>query len=111
MPKGIKGFQKGNTEATKNESLVVSRRMRDTFIDSASKVWNKLIQRQLKDAMFDIKARQYVIDQVIGRPKETLEMDTPVMVNIDKAIVMQINKLYDSHEGNGKHIGNGKAEV
>ena len=55
----------------------------------------------------DNAAQNYLLDQAIGRAKETVVNEGGPMVNIDKAIILQLDKAY----GQGKHIGNGKVET
>ena len=102
-------FVKGNNYGalSKRNHTALSEKMKAAFITGASNVWSKLMKAQFKDAMINYKASQYVIDQVIGRPKETLEVEGGMMMQIDKAIIMQIGKIYGKKEGNGKYIGNG----
>ena|SRR3990167_11421647 len=106
MPKGLQGFQKGNSLGSQAKNNVLASRMRIEFINGARKWWNKLMQAQFRDSIDNYKARQYVIDQVIGRPKESLEIEGGPMINIDKAIILNLERAYG-----GKFIGNGKVDT
>ncbi len=107
-------FEQGNQlgTRTKRNHTIMAAKMREAFIVGANKVWGKLLAAQFKDAETNYKVRQYVFDQTIGRPRETLEIEGGVNMNIDKAVILQINKIYGEKqiEGNGTE-GNGKANI
>lgn len=111
-------FQVGNSYGRigsrgKANHTLLSERMREAFVSGAYKVWNKLLRAHFKDSETNYKARQYLFDQVIGRPKETIELEGGSLMQIDKAIILQVGKAYGQHqvtEGNGK-AGNGRASI
>ena len=84
MPKGLKGFQKGNTVSKgKHAKTKSAERQRDIFNRMVDKVWVPLIEAQLKSAIKDTRARQYTIDQRVGKAKESVVAD----VTIEKLIL------------------------
>lgn len=68
--------------------------LRDLFINKASDKWEELVKAEIRDAKKNYKARHYIFDQVIGRPKESGELKTKLAYNIDARIVENINKIY-----------------
>lgn len=174
MPKGIRGFQKGNTEASVNGTAVLAKRMREQLVDRVNKQLLPIVNAKIDlakgihviiarkyeskkvgygkkahyeshrtgpfeviDKESDVRkllsmaqpeegsgdtfykivtqkpdnmAGSYLIDQAIGRPKETMEIEGGMNVNIDKAIILQLSKAYGHKEGNVKFVGNGKVE-
>lgn len=60
----------------------------------------------------DNMAGSYLLDQAMGKAKETLEVEGGVNMNIDKAIILQIGKVYGKEQiTNGKYTGNGQAGI
>mgnify|MGYP001578112702 CR=1 FL=1 len=130
MPKGIQGFTKGNKLGGRNTSLatITVQKSREYLMKSIAEDLSPILlaQREAAKGIYfekkigkkkvivyrmapELKAGEYLLNQLVGKPKETIEMEGGPMVNIDKAIIMQINKLYDANEGNGKYVGNGKS--
>ncbi len=101
-------FQHGNTsgQSNKRKHTVLSEKLRAAFVAGANKIWPKLLKAQFKAAEKDGRARQYIFDQVIGRPKETLEVEGGSVLQVDKMVMVQINNIY----GAKQITGNGKAE-
>lgn len=54
----------------------------------------------------DNQAQNYLIDQAIGKAKDTVEVEGGPIVQIDKAVIVQIGKIY----GAKQITGNGRAE-
>ena len=177
MPKGIKGFQKGNIEASVNGTAVLAKRMREELVERVSKELHPIIDGKIdlakgihviiarkyeskkvgfgKNAHFenhrtgpfevidkasdvrkllsmaqpeegngddyykislqkpDNMAGSYLLDQAIGRPKETMEIEGGLNMNIDKAIILQVGKTYGQQKEitNGKYDGNGHSSI
>ena len=74
MPKGLKGFQKGNKVSKGKQAKTKSaERQRAIFNKMVDEHWKPIILAQVSEALTDEKAREYVINQRIGRPKESVE--------------------------------------
>ena len=73
------GIQKGGKHA-KTKS---AERQRDIFNRMVDAKWVPLIEAQLKSSMTDTRARQYTIDQRVGKAKESVVAD----VTIEKLIL------------------------
>lgn len=63
---GIKKGQKQNKTIAKENA-------RAEFERAHLENWELLMAKQVKDALINPKAREYSINQVIGKPKETIE--------------------------------------
>jgi hypothetical protein len=96
-----KGHKKigGNVKGSKHPKTILKENARKAFEDIQLKAWLKLSERQLKDALKDSKVREYTINQIIGKPKESLEMSGPGGGPIDIGLTLmdKIKKAY----GNG----------
>jgi len=49
--------------------------LRRIFKLKVSEFWNEILDAQIRDALKDRQAREYVINQVIGRAKERQELE------------------------------------
>ena len=128
MPKGIRGFVKGNSMGGRAETSVIASRSRKYIMNAVEKDLEPIVlaQREAAKGMYvekkigkkkvivyrlvpELKAGEYLLNQLIGKAKETIEHEGGPILNIDKMMLIQMNKLYDKHEGNGKFVGNGQA--
>ena len=74
MPKGLKGFQKGNTVSKgKHAKTKSAERQRELFNKMVDAKWTDIISAQIEDSLKDYKPREYVINQRIGKAKESVE--------------------------------------
>lgn len=90
---------KGRPVGSKNKNTLYAEGLRDLFINKASEEWEELVKAEIRDAKKNYRARHYIFDQVIGRPKESVELETKPAYNIDARIVESINKIYGEHGG------------
>lgn len=78
--KGHPGYKK---PGTKNGATIAAEKLRAQFQEKFGENWQLLLDQQLEDAKKDPKARQYVFDQVIGKPTETVKVEEEVTLKID----------------------------
>ena len=86
MPKGVKGFQKGNTASKGPQKKTIERdRQRDVFNKLVDEKWEPIVKAQIKAALDpdNNQARHYLMDQRFGKPKEEIEMSGGVTLIID----------------------------
>ena len=67
----------------KDKKTVAKENARRVFEEIQLRQWEKLSELQIKRAMEDDKAREYSINQTIGKPTERLETKEEVSIKID----------------------------
>ena len=83
MTHGGKREGAGVKKGSKHKKTKSAERQRDIFNKMVDAVWAPLIEAQLESAMKDTRARQYTIDQRVGKAKESVVAD----VTIEKLIL------------------------
>ena len=73
----------GRPKGAKNAATINREKLRDHFHEYFGLRWSELMEKQLKSALKDFKPRQYVFDQIIGKPRETLEMNADIILKLD----------------------------
>lgn len=82
-------FQKGNKlgktmpKGHKTKKIILRENARQYFEDQQLLYWGKITKSQAKQALRDRQAREYTINQVIGKPKETVEHQGEISLKID----------------------------
>lgn len=72
-------FQKGHPQlghirkGQKQMKTIAKEKAREIFEELQLKKWLNISEAQADAALIDQKAREYSINQVIGKPKETIE--------------------------------------
>lgn len=66
----------------KNKTTIAKEHAREVFELAQLKKWEKISDAQAKDAIKNYKAREYTINQMIGKPQETVEVKGKVKVLI-----------------------------
>lgn len=107
------GMKGGRPKGTKSRNTLLVEFGRNYILNRVQKDLKPIMDtaiRQAKDG--DNATRKDLFDRAYGRPKETLEVEGGVNMNIDKAVILQINKIYGEKqiEGNGTE-GNGKTNI
>jgi hypothetical protein len=95
-------FKKGHKQfghirkGQKQDKTILKENARKVFEEIQLKAWLKLSEKQLKDALKNPKVREYTINQVIGKPKESVEMSGPEggPVKLEVNILDSISKVY-----------------
>lgn len=73
-------FQKGHPQYghmpknKKTYKTIAKEKAREIFEQKQLAKWELISEKQAKAALFDQKAREYTINQVIGKAKETVEV-------------------------------------
>jgi hypothetical protein len=80
--KGHKKYGKGMQKGQKARKTIAREHARETFELAQLKKWEKISDAQAKDAIKNYKAREYTINQVIGKPQETIELEGKVRLLI-----------------------------
>lgn len=73
----------GRRKGRKNDKTIAKEEARKVFEEMQLKHWLAITEAQAKDAMQDRQAREYSINQVIGKPKEVVEMTVDASVKLD----------------------------
>lgn len=74
---------KGRPWGAKNEKTIAKEKAREIFEQEQLKVWMDISKKQAKRSLVDDKAREYAINQVIGKPRETVEIEGEMKLKID----------------------------
>jgi len=80
--KGHKKYGKGMQKGQKAKKTIAKEKAREAFELAQLKKWEKISDAQAKDAIKNYKAREYTINQVIGKPRETIELKDKVRILI-----------------------------
>jgi len=85
----------------KSKKTIAIEEARKTFEKIQLEKWEKISKAQIKDAIKDRRAREFTINQVIGKPKEVKEITTPEgkPLQIQISVKESIKKIY----GNGEN--------
>jgi len=83
----IKGHKKtgGITKGGKHAKTKSAERQRELFNRMVDEKWTDIIAAQIKDSLKDYKPREYVINQRIGKAKESIDQVVEV-----KGLVLDI---------------------
>ena len=84
----------GRPPGVKNASTIKKEALRQRFEEYFAKEWDTLVESQMKDAIENFKARHYVFDQILGKPKESLELSGDENKPIAFEITEAIKKIY-----------------
>jgi hypothetical protein len=85
---------KGRPTGSKNKNTIYTEQLRELFVNRAGEEWNELVKAEIRDAKKNYRARHYIFDQVIGKSKESIELDTRIEHNISDGVIETINKIY-----------------
>ena len=66
---------KGRPVGSKNKNTVYTEQLRELFVNKASEEWDELVKAEIRDAKKDYRARHYIFDQVMGKSKESVEIE------------------------------------
>ena len=73
-PKGWpKPQSSGIKKGQKQYKTIAKEKAREVFEQKQLERWELISKKQAKDALANRQAREYTINQVIGKPKETIE--------------------------------------
>lgn len=72
----------GRTKGTKNNKTIAKEHAREVFELAQLKKWEAISDAQAKESIKNYKAREYTINQVIGKPQETIELKGKVKLLI-----------------------------
>jgi predicted transcriptional regulator len=67
----------------KNKETITKEKAREAFELAQLKKWEKISDAQAKDAVKNFRAREYTLNQVIGKPQETIEHKGSLKLLID----------------------------
>lgn len=67
----------------KSAITIAKENARKVFEEAQLKQWELISAKQAKDALKDRQSREYTINQVIGKPKETVEHTGEVGLKLD----------------------------
>lgn len=67
----------------KHKATIAKEKAREAFELAQLQRWEKISDAQAKDAIKNYKAREYTINQIIGKPQETIEHKGAVKILID----------------------------
>ena len=81
-PKGHKRYGGGMKKGQKASKTIAKEKAREIFDKEHLKNWTMISKAQAKDAIKDRHAREYSINQVIGKPQEKVEITGKVKVLI-----------------------------
>src|SRR3990167_4442998 len=121
-----KGNQLGNRKGRKKAShTIAAAKAREHLVNSIAEEMEPIVtaQKEAAKGMYvekeigkkkvivyritpDLKAGEYLLNQVAGKARETIEHEGGPIVNIDKAIILNLERAYG-----GKFIGNGKVDT
>lgn len=73
----------GKKKGTKNKKTILKENARAAFELAQLKKWEQISDAQAKESIKNYKAREYTINQVIGKPQETIEHKGSVKILID----------------------------
>ena len=75
----------GRVKGAKNLTTMEGERQRDIFNKAVDRKWKPLIKAQLEEALSakGSKARQYLIDQRIGKPMERAKIEQEIEIVMD----------------------------
>jgi hypothetical protein len=76
---GLMGRHKGS----RNKKTIAKEKAREAFELAQLKKWEKISDAQAEEAVKNFKAREYTINQVIGKPKEIIEHEGTLRILID----------------------------
>ena len=83
------GFKKGHPrvggmkEGQKTGRTIAREKAREVFEKKQLEKWELISEKQADEALVDQKAREFTINQVIGKPKETVEVEGEISIKID----------------------------
>ena len=82
--KGVKKDPKSGIKKGQKARKTIAKENARAFFEAAQlKKWELISDKQAKEALIDQKAREFTINQVIGKPKETLEVESEITIKID----------------------------
>ena len=94
----INGALGGRPKGAKGVATLKREELRRQFEEFFGRKWTDLMIAQVKDSEKDYRPRQYVFDQMIGRPKESFELsgdeNKPIVIELAEAI----KKIYGDDE-------------
>lgn len=76
-------FGKGMPKGHKTAKVIAREDARKVFEETQMIFWDKITFAQAKRALRDRASAEYTINQVIGKPKETVEHTGEVSLRID----------------------------
>ena len=100
MPSPLKqkGHKKmgGRKMGGKNKKTILKEHAREVFELVQLKKWEQITEAQAKDAIKNWKAREYTINQLIGKPKESVEISNPEgkTFRIQEIVKVALEKIY-----------------
>ena len=102
IPLKQKGHKRygGAKKGMKYRKTIAREKAREVFELAQLKKWERISDAQAEDAVKDQKAREYTINQVIGKAKETTELRTPdnKPIQIQLIIKESMEKIYGSKD-------------
>ena len=73
----------GRPKGSLNKTTIETKERRKLFDRMVKKKYKDIIAVQIADALVDSRARHYLLDQYIGKPKEEVEVSGGVNLIID----------------------------
>ena len=73
MAKGGARPNSGPKKGSKHKKTLEQERQRELFNEKVDAKWAELIEKQIKEGLIDPKVGQYLINQRMGRAKESVE--------------------------------------
>lgn len=67
--RGGKRLGAGRPKGLKNKKTLEDEALRDVFRKKVQEKWDDLIDAQIKDAIKNYKARQYIFDRLLGKSR------------------------------------------
>ena len=89
---------KGRPIGSKNKNTIYADQLRELFVNEVSEEWAELVKAEIKDAKKNYRARHFIFEQVMGKSKEAIEVETNQGYNLNEDLMRQINKLYGKQE-------------
>lgn len=81
----MNGLLGGRPKGKKDWTTVEKEKAREHYQNELAKHFDRLIHIQFDEALkpYNVKERMYVIDQMMGKPKESMEVEQVVNLKID----------------------------
>lgn len=73
----------GRKKGSKNKKTIAKEKAREAFDLEQLQKWKQISKAQAREALKNFKAREYTINQVIGKPREVIEHKGSLKVLID----------------------------
>lgn len=80
----VKGHKEspGRQKGSKNQKTIAKEDARKVFEEAQLKFWGKITEAQAKRAIRNSADAQYTINQVIGKPKDTVDVGGEVTIKL-----------------------------